>query len=73
MLRPEDTSPEAWAVYLTMLRQLSVGQSIAMISDWYDFTRALAFAGLRQRHPDASEVEIGQMFLAQILDRKSMA
>lgn len=71
MLRPDDTSPEAWAVYVEKMSALNTGERLQMISDWYEFTRALRFAGLKKLHPGASDEQIGRMFLAEILHRDS--
>lgn len=69
MLRPADTSPEAWEVYLARLRSASATEKLQLLSDWYEFLRALRFAGLRAQYPDATPEKIEQLFLQEILHR----
>ena len=53
-----DTSPEAEVMLLEMMRQTPPWRKMELISQMHAMARNLALAGLRHRHPDASEVEL---------------
>jgi hypothetical protein len=55
---PEDTSPEAWKIFLEAQRRLTPGQKIVRALQHSAFRRSLVLAGLRRRYPNASEREI---------------
>jgi hypothetical protein len=57
-MRPLDTSPEAWAVFLDLQKRMPPGQKIARVFELSARVRATAEAGLRQRYPEASDEEI---------------
>lgn len=57
-MRPLDTSPEAWAVFLDIQRRMTPGEKIARVFELSALVKAMAEAGLRQRYPDASDEEI---------------
>ncbi len=57
-MRPLDTSPEAWVVFLDIQRRMTPGEKIARVFELSARVKAMAKAGLRQRYPDASEEEI---------------
>lgn len=61
-----DTTPEAEAVLIDLLRQKTPAQRLRMMAQLNQRMRTLARAGLRQRHPDAGEAEIDRR-LAGIL------
>ena len=75
MTRPQDTSPEAWAVYLDIYRRMSPEKKIASALEMSRSVKALAEAGLRQRYPAASPREIFlrrvQLDLGEELFRKA--
>jgi hypothetical protein len=54
----EDTDPRAMAVWLEALRKKTPGERMAMAFEMTDFALRMAEAGVRARHPDASEREI---------------
>ncbi|HLH19720.1 MAG TPA: hypothetical protein VKX45_21030 [Bryobacteraceae bacterium] len=64
---PEDTSPEAWKVYLEIQRRMTPGEKLARALEHSRFARSLVMAGLRRRHPEATEREIFLMFARQTL------
>lgn len=55
---PRDTSPEAWKVYLDVLRRMSPGEKLQHALELSSFVRAFAEAGMRQRHPHSDEREL---------------
>jgi hypothetical protein len=62
-----DTDPEAERVLLEILRSSSPARKIAMAAEGWDCTRELALAGLRARHPGASERELFRRFVELVL------
>ena len=64
---PKDTSPEAWKVFLEIQRRMTPGEKLARVLEHSEFARSLVIAGLRRRHPEASEREIFLMFARQKL------
>jgi hypothetical protein len=62
----EDTSPEAERVQLDILRRLPPWRKVQMVADGWECSRELALAGLRQRHPEASELAL-QRRLARLM------
>lgn len=61
-----DTSPEAEAMLIDLLRQAPAWRKLALVDDLNQAVRTLALSGLRQRHPHASEAELRRR-LADIL------
>lgn len=61
-----DTSPEAEAVLLRLLRDSPAWRKLKMVGQMNRSVRALALSGLRTRHPNASEGELRRR-LADIL------
>jgi hypothetical protein len=57
-LRPADTSPEAWKVFLDIQRRMSPAEKIRQVFDRSRMQRRLAEADLRRKHPSASDREI---------------
>jgi len=57
-MRPRDTSPEAWKVFIDLQRRMSPGEKIARAYEHSDNLRRMHAAVLRQRYPNANEEEI---------------
>lgn len=57
-MRPADTSPEAWKVYLEVQKRLTPGEKLRRILERSEMMRRLAESELRRKHPDAGEREI---------------
>jgi hypothetical protein len=57
-LRPADTSPEAWKVFLDIQRRMTPAEKIERTLEWSQLNRAFAEAGIRQRWPQADDREI---------------
>jgi hypothetical protein len=53
-----DTSPEAWKVYVDLLRKMPASKKLDRVCEMWAFGRALAIAGMRQRHPNADDREV---------------
>jgi hypothetical protein len=57
-MRPADTTPEAWKVFLDIQRRMTPGEKLQRTLEWSAAVRRFAEAGLRQRYPHADEHEI---------------
>jgi hypothetical protein len=68
----EDTTPEAEAVLVGLLREMSPSRKIEMVCELNGMVRRLAIAGLRERHPGADKEEIRRR-LADLLLGKDLA
>ncbi len=66
-MRPLDTSPEAWAVFLDIQKRMTPGEKIARVFELSARVKAMAEAGLRQRYPEASDEEIRMRAIRQRL------
>ncbi len=55
---PQDTSPEAWKVFLDIQRRMTPEEKLARCLEWSEVTRRFAEAGLRDRFPGADDREI---------------
>jgi len=64
-----DTAPEVQAHYDALLARRTPEQRLRMMSDMYDCARQLARAGIRHRHPNASETEVRQKLFLQFYER----
>jgi hypothetical protein len=58
-----DTDPEAERVQLEIYRRMPPWKKMQLVLESNDVSRALVLAGIRARHPDASEDEIRRRFL----------
>jgi hypothetical protein len=57
-MRPRDTSPEAWKVFMDLMRKMSPEEKLQRTFEFSAMVRSFGEAGLRQRHPQASDREI---------------
>ena len=57
-MRPRDTSPEAWKVYLGLMESMSPEEKLQRTFEFSTMVRNLAQAMLRNQYPLASEREI---------------
>lgn len=57
-----DTDPEAERVQLEIYRRMPPWRKMQLVAEANDASRAFVLAGLRSRHPDASEDEIRRRF-----------
>ena len=67
-----DTSAEAEQAYLRLLREAPLWRKAVMVDSLTRACQELAVAGIRVRHPNASEKEIKMRVAALGLDRKTM-
>lgn len=67
-----DTSPEAEAVLIELLRQAPSWRKLKMVGDLNATVKQFALSGIRERHPDASEEEV-RRHLADILLGEALA
>ncbi len=65
-----DTSPEARRVQYDLYRRMSLGRRLERAFDMCDTGRALVIAGLRMRHPGATEEELHRLWARQHLGQK---
>ncbi|MEO8657711.1 MAG: hypothetical protein ABI693_04535 [Bryobacteraceae bacterium] len=57
-MRPADTSPEAWQVYLRLIQQMTPGERMARAIQVSARLRAFQEGGLRGKFPQADDQEI---------------
>jgi hypothetical protein len=57
-MRPADTSPEAWKVWLSLFSRFSPDEKLQRAVEYTEWVRKLGEAGVRQAYPAASEREI---------------
>ena len=62
-----DTSPEATRVQYELYRRMSPGRRLELVFDMCDTGRLLAIAGLRMRHPEATDEELKRLWAKQRL------
>ena len=55
---PMDTTPEAWEVYLDIMRKLTPSEKFQRVFELTEIVRPFQLAGLRDRYPNADEHEI---------------
>ena len=74
-MRPRDTSPEAWKVFIDLQRAMPPEVKLQLTLEFSHSVRRLAEAGLRERDPRAYEHEIllrsARMTLGPELFRKA--
>jgi hypothetical protein len=59
-----DTSPEAERVQIELLRRAGPTRRFALARSLSQTVMQLARGGIRRRHPDADEEEVGLIFIA---------
>ena len=57
-MRPRDTSPEAWKVFIDVQRRMSPGEKISRAYEYSDNLRRMNAAVIRQQYPNADEHEV---------------
>ncbi|HEX4951878.1 MAG TPA: hypothetical protein VF017_00580 [Thermoanaerobaculia bacterium] len=68
-----DTHPDAEAVQIAIYRAMAPWQKAALVADAMATSRALAMAGLRLRHPGASEAELQRRLMDLVLGEELAA
>ncbi|MEK6372733.1 MAG: hypothetical protein AABO58_08555 [Acidobacteriota bacterium] len=61
-----DTTPEAAALQLQLLRRAGPAARVKIAADLSDAVRETALEGIRRRHPELSEQQLAQSFLALV-------
>ncbi len=67
-----DTSPEAEAVLLDLLRRAPIWKRLQMVDHMYETLRLLTMADLRRCYPDADEDELKRRLAARALNREDV-
>jgi hypothetical protein len=60
--RPADTTPEAWAAQLALLRRMDGSRRAALAFRLTGLAREASRAGIRARHPDYAEEDVRRAF-----------
>jgi hypothetical protein len=68
-----DTDREAERILVEIMRVLPAWKKLALLDDACSTARALALAGLRTRHPDASEDALRRMLMGLLLGEETAA
>lgn len=63
-MRVSDTTTHAAALQLELYRSVGPADRVRIAVELSDATRETAFAGIRRRHPEYTEHEVGESFLA---------
>ena len=71
-IQSTDTSPEAEAVLLELLRRAPVWKRLQMVDQIHETLRLLTIADLRRCYPTAGENEIRRRLAARILSREEV-
>ena len=72
MLRPADTSPEAWAIVEEGLRRMTPEQRVRRAIDLTILSHQFALANIRREHPDEDERTHRLRLAARIIDPETM-
>ena len=67
MQRLSDTTPEAHALQMQLLRETPIWRKLELMTGLIDMTRALALSGLRAEHPSATEAELHRLLADRLL------
>jgi hypothetical protein len=67
-----DTSPEAQKKVFDMLRDTPASKKFKLTFELIDTARLLVSAGIRRRHPTASEEELRNLLIAKLLPREDV-
>lgn len=67
-----DTHPKIEAMMIERYRQQSPAEKFESMCGLNAAVRQLAYAGIRQRHPNADDDELNIRFAALVLDRETM-
>lgn len=59
-----DTSVEAERIQIELIRKAPIAKRFALLESWSQFLIEANRQSIRQNHPDASEEEIGLIFVA---------
>ena len=71
-MRPADTSPEAWRVFLELQRKMSPGDKLRAVFEYSIALAELAESDIRSKFPEAGEEEVFLWSAARRLGRELM-
>ncbi len=57
-MRPRDTSPEAWRVFIGIIRKMSPQERFERTLELSESIRGICEAGIRSEYPEASDREV---------------
>jgi hypothetical protein len=57
-MRPRDTSPEAWRVFIEILRKMTPADRLHLAMEHSDVVRSFCEAGVRRAYPAADDREV---------------
>jgi hypothetical protein len=67
---PRDVSAEVYAIQLSILRAQTPAQKFRAAVEMSDFAHRLAQTGLRERHPDCTDENVGRMLAEEIYPQR---
>ena len=67
-----DTTPEAERVLIELARAMPDARKIDQVFEMIETIRMLGMAGVRSRHPEASEEELRKRMAAIVFDRETV-
>jgi hypothetical protein len=63
---PADTTPEAWAAQVEMLRRMDGGRRVSLAFRLTAMARDAARCGIRARHPEYGEEQVRRAFFRML-------
>lgn len=69
MIRPADTTLDAWRRQVAIFRRMSGPERVAMAFEMSDSARDIAEAGIRHRHPEWDDGEVRGALVRRLLAR----
>ena len=67
MMRPADTTAEAWEQHVHALRRMTGPERVAKAFEMSDAARGLSEAGIRHRHPDWDDSRVHHALMELLL------
>jgi hypothetical protein len=71
-MRPEDTSPDVWKVFIDLQRKLPLGAKLQQVLEYSWFIAKMSEAVLKAEHPELAEREIFLRCASRRLDAETM-
>lgn len=69
-MHPRDTSAQAHAIQMAILRSFTPAQRFQAAVEMSDFTHKLAVAGLRMRRPDCTDANVNRLLAESLFPQK---
>ncbi len=67
---PQDTSPDAAARHIAVLKKIGPAGRARMAVELSDNLRDIAMSGIRHRHPEYSRQQVQREYFKLVLDKK---